>query len=218
MKRYFLISYLIITLSLILINITYGVNVYVGVKINNLSDDPAYSCAGESGYGPNGRIRALASIYPTYPIYFNLSRVSDGSTVWAGNDTADTDYMIDDTIYLPNTVDLTIGDYYNFFFDVDAYMIYLPLITDGTFVANTEDHYYTIGSTTSTSRYRSTSGACAFNSVSSWTEAGQPAIYSNRSLSVSRGIRNTLSFNIGNSYNGLSDASNGNFNIVFQMS
>ena len=204
-------------LLLFTIEDTNALSTYVGVRIDNLTDDPAYSCAGEPGYGPQGRIRALASIYPTYPIYFNLSN-SSGSTVWSGDDTANTDYTNGDIMYLPNSVDLTIGEVYNIFFDVDAYRIYLPLVTDGTFIASLDDNYYTIG-TTITSVGRFQSSGCSYTGIGSWTGAGQPLVFDDRTLTESRGLYGGSGwFNIGSSYNGLADSDKGNFNVGFTMS
>lgn len=123
---------------------------YVGVEILNLTDDPSGSCAGEPGYGSQGRIRAFSSIVGDeytnqFPIYFELRDASDNSLVWSGNSTKDTDYTIGDIIYLPQPVDLTPGSNYTLFFDIDAIRIYLPLENYNEFEASADNNYWTAG-------------------------------------------------------------------------
>jgi len=137
-----------------------ALNTYIGVKILNLTDDPAVNCAGlstgdvdnplttnfnETAYDFRGRIRSISSILPEYPVYFELSRVNDSTMIWSGNGTDDTDYEIGDIMYIPQTVDLDIGVDYKLFFDVDAIRMYLPLVNYGVFEATQNDNYWTIG-------------------------------------------------------------------------
>jgi hypothetical protein len=221
MKKLIIIAIITVLLTLTTANNTNAVATYVGIYINNLTDDSANSCAGVSGYGQQGRIRAIAAILPAYPIYFNLSKVSDGSTVWAGDGTDDTDYTIGDTIYLPTSVDLTIAENYNLFFDIDALRIYLPLTTLGTFIASPDDNYYTIGSTAGTenSGFYSSSSGCAYAGTYSGGST-YSAVFSDRTLTISRRIMMTTAtdFKIDNKYNGLSNTNSGNFNLPFTYS
>lgn len=138
-------------LFLVSIQSASALQTYVGVKILNLTDDPAASCAGEAGYGSQGRIRAISSILPDYPIYFELRNVSDNSLIWSGDSTDDTDYEIGDVIQIPQLLDLTIGQDYKLFFDIDAIRIYLPLenykylSSDPIWEATLDDNYWTAG-------------------------------------------------------------------------
>ncbi|MFW6008532.1 MAG: hypothetical protein ACOCP8_04625, partial [archaeon] len=118
---------------------------YVGIKILNLTDDPSASCAGEDGYGYQGRIRGLSSILPDFPIYFELRDAVDDSLIWAGDSTEDADYKIGDIIQMPQLVDLTIGKEYKLFFDINAIRIYLPLESHNDFERTINDIYWTAG-------------------------------------------------------------------------
>jgi len=134
-------------ISLFCINSGFALSTYVGIKILDLRDDASYSCVGQSGYGDQGRIRGLVSNPDDgYPIYFKVYKVSDGTVIREMNSTADTDYEKGDTIVLPESVDLTPGEEYGVFFDIDAYKIYLPLVDYGSFHATINDTYWTIGS------------------------------------------------------------------------
>jgi len=139
----------IIGLFLFSIQSSLALSTYVGVKILNLTDDPTASCSGQYTVDVDpyqqGRIRAISSILPDYPIYFNLSYSSNGSTVWAGNSNEDIDYTINDIIYLPNTIDMQTGIDYKLFLDIDAIRIYLPLPNINSFQATLDDNYWTIG-------------------------------------------------------------------------
>lgn len=132
-------------------NLVNALNVYVGLEILTLEDDPTYSCINSANgdYGPQGKIRAISSILPDHPLYFNLSKQSDGTTVWAGDGTKDTDYGPGEIIFLPNPIDLTSGETYNLMMDIDAIRIYLPLNTYsssyGTWSETTNDEYWTAG-------------------------------------------------------------------------
>lgn len=141
-------------LILVTIQSSFALQTYIGIKILNLTDDPGVSCVGQFNTAVDplqqGRIRAISSIvgaeYPIeYPIYFNLSKTSDGSTIWTGNSTDDTDYEIGDVIQIPGLVDLTSGVEYNLFFDIDAIKFYLPLENYNDFEATVDDLYWTVG-------------------------------------------------------------------------
>lgn len=158
MKKRFIFIFSIFILFFTLVQNTNALPVYVGIKILNMTDDSASSCINAAGgdYSSTGRIRALSSILPWYPIYFNLTNQSNGATIWSGDSTKDTDYAIGDIIYLPNAIDLISGTNYNLFFDIDAIRIYLPLqdYTDGgsiSWTATNNDEYWTAG-------YRGTDG------------------------------------------------------------
>jgi len=156
---------IILMLSLMIISMQtiFALNTYVGVKILNLTDrtdlGAPYNCINESGtnanggvydYGTQGRIRGFSSIVGVdkeveYPIFFNLTYKNNGTEIWSGNSTDDTDYGVGDIIQIPQLVDLTIGEDYNFAFDVDVYKIYLDLESDGKFEAKVDDIYWTSG-------------------------------------------------------------------------
>jgi hypothetical protein len=222
MKKYFILIILILSLTII-INDTSAVNVYVGVTINNLTDNPAAGCAGETGYGSQGRIRAIAAILPSYPIYFNLSKVDDGSTIWSGDGTDDTDYTIGDTMYLPESVDLTIGEDYNLFFDIDAIRVYLPLKTYGSFTKTIDDNYYITGEYNSgTAGYwqKSADSTCAPGGSITYV-TGSLKVFNSRTIGTFSRITTNADiydFKIGTQYNNLHTSSVGNFNIGFTIS
>ena len=92
---------IIVILSLFIFSVSssFALQTYVGIHIYNLTDDPAASCAGEAGYGDQGRISALSSILPDYPIYYELKNAS-GSMISSGN-ISDGDYHMSGTMYLP---------------------------------------------------------------------------------------------------------------------
>ena len=171
--EHFMVKYIKILVSLCLLMFfasnAYSIMTYVGVEILDLKDDPAHSCAGETGYGSQGRIRAISSIVGHHPLYFNLSKTSDGSTVWSGDGTENVDYTIGDTIYLPTAVDLTVSETYNFFFDIDAIRIYVPMTSDGgVFTRTADNNYWTAGGVYSSAfderGMSSQSGTCLPNS------------------------------------------------------
>jgi len=126
---------------------------YVGIKINNLTDDPAAGCIGKTGtngggafdYGPNGKIRAISSVLPNYPIYFEVTRDIDDTVIFAKNSTEDTDYIIGETIWLPGKIDIELGKTYRLMFDIDAIRVYLPLYNLQSFVPTETDNYWTAG-------------------------------------------------------------------------
>jgi hypothetical protein len=221
MKKYFAI-FILISILILSMQQSNAVPAYVGVKIDNLTDDSAHSCAGESGYGSQGRIRAIAAILPTYPIYFNLSRTSDGATIWSGDGIEDTDYTIGDTIYIPDSIDLTIGEEYNFFFDIDAIKVYLPLRTYGSFTKTDNDTYYINGIYGSSAGYWQKSNADGCNDGGSISYVtGSLNIYNSRALTTSSKITTNggnLDFRINEQYYGLNTAAIGNFNFAFTMS
>jgi hypothetical protein len=226
MKKYLAI-FIFMSILILSIQQSSAVPVYVGIRVDNLTDDPSNSCAGISGtgydYGSQGRVRAIAAILPTYPIYYNLSKVSDGSTIWAGDGTDDTDYGIGDIMYLPASVDLTIGEDYNIFFDIDALRIYLPLTTTGSFTATVDDNYYTIGDTTDTSGsgFVSVDYGCTYAGTYG-AGTTHHAVYDDRTITDSRRVGGTVSyepkdFKIDGKYANLYTSSVGNFNIAFTM-
>lgn len=155
--KYKLLLIAIFSIAFLTVNIqdTYSLNTYVGIKILNLTDDPSASCAGEAGYGSQGRIRAISSIVGAeytneFPIYFELRNASDNSLIWDGNSTEDTDYVIGETIYLPDLIQMYSGSNYNLFFDVDAIRINLPAESHEQTVtiywnATDDDNYWTAG-------------------------------------------------------------------------
>lgn len=156
MKKIILYSTLFISTLFLSINLAYSLPTYIGIEILNMTDDPASSCANaDANYGPQGRIRALSSILPNYPIFFNLTNSS--GEVWSGNATKDTDYTIGDIIYMPYPINsLNSGEMYTLMFDIDAIRIYLPLedVSSGeVWSANANDEYWTLGKKGSSPNY-----------------------------------------------------------------
>lgn len=153
------------------IQTTFALQTYVGVKILNLSDDPASSCAGQYTVGVDpfqqGRIRAISSILPNYPIYYELKNAS-GTIIYSGN-ISDGDYTFNDTFYLPSPVDLSSGANYSLFLDIDAIRIYLPIPTYNTFTETADDNYWTAGYrrnlATQQYSYASTATLCSYGSI-----------------------------------------------------
>lgn len=134
----------------------YSISTYVGLRIEDLRDDPTASCIGASTfYGRMGRIKALSSIPPSYPIFMNLTKVIGNTQIWAGNivknctednlDGQGCDYTIGDIIMIPDSVDLELNTNYNLFMDIDAIRIYLPLRNKDGFHATPDDNYWTAG-------------------------------------------------------------------------
>ena len=235
---------IIVLLGLFLLGIqsAYALETYVGVRILNLTDDPAASCVGQAGYDSQGRIRALSSILPDFPIYFELRYAGNDSLVWAGNDTNDIDYFINDTIMIPQLVDLTIGQDYRLFIDIDAIKIYLPLVDYQSFERTLHNEYWTAGrvGTGHHSEYYQYSGGnnCVY-STSSWTSQSSLFFISNTrdpsklnhpcmTDSISHnchthgilGLFNSgsNSFRIYGRYNNLLNSNVGNMNIIFNFS
>ena len=122
----------------------YSLNTYVGVNLVNLSDDPTSSCSGESGYGSQGRIRALSSILPNYPIYMEIRNSTDSSVLHSGN-VSDGDYHQGEAFYFPTQVDLIPGETYEIFFDVDAIKVYLNTTNWVNSRRTADDLYWTVG-------------------------------------------------------------------------
>ena len=137
---------IIVLLGLFLLGIqsAYALETYVGIQILNLTDDPTASCAGFTGYGEQGRIRALSSIQPDFPIYFEL-RHMNGSVIWAGNDTEDRDYAVNDVMYLPSTVNLDLGEDYRVYMNVNALRIFLLTWSEFSSFSTDDNTYWTIG-------------------------------------------------------------------------
>lgn len=188
---------LFISLLFSFVNVAFAMPTYVGIHIQNLTDDPATSsCIGVSGYGDQGRIRALSS-YPEHgmPLYFELSYVSNSSIIWAGNSTVNVDYHRGETIYLPQEFTLTPGVDYKIFMDVDMVKIYFRALPTTTWRATdrTPDNIYW----TSGLRFTSISGddrifpnSCTGSIVSGTTVrptfiAVNPSIAANLSCTVS---------------------------------
>lgn len=149
---------------------SFALETYVGFEILNLEDDPTASCVGEEGYGDQGRIRAISSMPPDFPIYFQLTYASNGTVVWSGDSVEDTDYTIGDIVFLPEKVNLTIGETYKLFFDVDVIRIYLPVPTYSGFTATPDGNYWTAGTVGSFSDYAeeyftSSSNGCSYSDV-----------------------------------------------------
>ena len=159
---------------------SFALNTYVGIKILDLKDDPEHSCANQAtndpsgvldNYGPMGRIRAISSIFDNgLPLYFNLSK-SDGTVIFQGNDTKDCgldgggcEYTINDTIFLPNTVLLTDGEDYNLMMDIDAIKVYLPINSQSAFTRNSDNMYWTAGAYA----YEAESGVVSYNDLCSY--------------------------------------------------
>jgi len=136
----------VILVGLFFLQNTFALSTYVGIEIQELKDDPAHSCAGVGTFGDQGRIRGFVSNPDDgYPIHYKLYRVSDSTVVWENDSTANTDYQKGDIMYLPQMVDLTPGEEYGLFFDVDAYKIHLPLRDYGGFRATLNDTYWVSG-------------------------------------------------------------------------
>lgn len=233
-----------IAIILFSIQSSFALQTYVGVKIINMTDDPTATCAGQSGYGNQGRIRAISSILPSYPIYYEL-RNSSGTIISSGN-ISDGDYALNETFYLPNTVDLTSSANYTLFFDVDAIRIYLPLFNYGTFIASMDNNYWTVGSIGSNSANEY--GFNSLNSDSTCTSVGSSnyrqdyygrLVSSNRTIDplsscVTDGVSNNcglylaqlsvvmnsgnIDFNINNKYDNLYASNVGNFQFAFTFS
>lgn len=139
MKKVFLI--IIIMVSFI-VQSSFALDTYVGIKIHELRDDPTIgTCIGKGNYGPQGRMRALSSILPDYPIYYEL-KDNVGDLIDSGN-ISDGDYHLGETMYLPDKQDLTPGDDYTLFFDVDAIKIYLELVDTANFKKSADNQYWT---------------------------------------------------------------------------
>lgn len=220
---------------------SYALATYVGIEIINLTDDSAHSCAGEAGYGDAGRIRALSSILPDYPIYFNLTK-TDGTGVWDGNITKDCvgdgsgcDYAVGDIIRIPDTVNLIDGEDYKLFVDIDAIRIYLPLVDHNGFTATDDDNYWTVGKKGTDGEYylRSDSG-CSFSTT---TGAAYPNLFfisssrnndyltcpvnsnpydcQNSNMMAIKRDSSVDDFNIDNLYDNLHTSSVGNFEFIF---
>mgnify|MGYP001413992743 CR=1 FL=1 len=228
MKKFILLALLFLTL----ISTGYSLQTYVGVKIVDLKDDSLSSCAGESSYGSSGRIRALSSILPNFPIYMEVKN-SSNDVIATGN-VADSDYAIGDVMYFPTELNLTIGADYLIFFDIDAIRVYLDLNSWSNSRKSTDNNYYTIGDVGS-----SCSGGGGFNYVNSDSACGftngatKGCSYSshmgfskNRAdsyLSWSSSFGSELfgvgpnDFNIDSKYLNLAASTNGNFNIGFKL-
>jgi len=172
------------------IHVNNAVMTYVGVKIINLTDDPSASCIGyfNSSVDPyqQGRIRAISSVQPDYPIYFNLTYANNATQVWAGNDTADSDYTIGDTIYLPQAIDMQVGVDYNLFMDIDAIRFYLPLASYSSFEKTLDNNYWTagiVGDKNSIYEYTYTStNICTINNMNNYATTTDVFLSNNRSL------------------------------------
>ena len=242
---------IIVLLGLFLLGIqsAYALETYVGVRIVSLSDDPAASCVGYSGvpggYGDQGRIRAISSMPPDFPIYFELRHHATNDLIWSGNSVADVDYEVGDVIQIPETVDLTIGQDYRLFFDVDAIRITLPLVNLGGFEKTIDDQYWTVGrvgtGSTSTNReYWQYSGSnnCAYST--SGNTGGSSLVFVSNTRDPTKlnhpcmtdsiayncdsqgimGIPNsgTISFRTYGRYNNLLNSDVGNFELLFTFS
>ena len=159
-KKFFLILFLFF----VFVESSFALETYIGIQINNLTDDPAHSCVGEPGYPASGRIQAISSILPTYPLYFNLSYYSNGSTIWSGNSIFDQDYEIGDTIYVPQAFNLSSGESYKIMMDIDAIRIFLPMTNANGFTKTGDNNYWTAGyvGTGSDYEYQTQSSNCAF--------------------------------------------------------
>jgi len=146
MKKNYMFTIILAFVFMLFIQNSFAIMTYVGVEIQELKDDPAHSCVGQSGYGDQGRIRGFVS-NPTagYPIYYKLYKVSDSSVLKEGNLTANTDFEKGDVMMLPEQADLTPGEEYGIFFDIDAIKIYLQLPNLGDFNATINDTYWTAG-------------------------------------------------------------------------
>lgn len=173
MDKKILLFMIVFISSFIIIPNTNALETYVGVKILNLTDQEGTysSCAWDSEiYGFQGRIRALSSVLPNYPIFFNLTYTINASAIGTWNSTQDTDYTIGDVIYIPEMVNLNIGEYYNLMFDIDAIRIYLDITSNpGSFTKTYDNEYWTSGyvGTSSTLEYyvKSASTSCLGNST-----------------------------------------------------
>jgi len=168
-KKFFLILFLFF----VFVESSFALETYIGIQINNLTDDPAHSCVGEPGYPASGRIQAISSILPTYPLYFNLSYYSNGSTIWSGNSIFDQDYEIGDTIYLPQAFNLSSGESYKIMIDIDAIRVYLSMVDGWGFTTSSDNNYWTAGhmGTTSVNSQRpvaSNSCISSGNSNTNW--------------------------------------------------
>jgi len=157
--------------SLFCVQSTFALSTYVGVKIVDLKDAPSNSCIGVGGYGDQGRIRGFVSNPDDgYPIYYKLYKLSDGTVIREGDSVIDIDYEKGDTMLLPWVAELTPGEEYGLFFDVDAYKIYLPLQDYGTsFKATSNNTYWITGKTIKQEYERyahSDNNLCTYNSVS----------------------------------------------------
>lgn len=217
-------------------NSVYSLNTYVGVKIMNLSDDPANSCVGSSGYPSSGRIQALSSILPSYPIYMEI-RNSSGSVIGSGN-AKDSDYTTGDILYFPTQIDLDIGADYTVFFDVDAIRIYLPLVNTAYWTTPSNNNYWTTGQLGANGAREhaaySSSNTCGYSYVNNGDQDELIFLSSNRTNFFNScmtdwstyncdgtgfiGIETSYysrTFRIGTDYNNLHLPNIGNFNVGF---
>lgn len=232
-------TFLLFTIvGILCINNSNALPTYVGVQIKNMTDDPASSCANrdtEGDYGFQGRIRALSSILPHHPIHFELTYQANGSSVWTGDSTKDTDYTIGDVIFMPNSVELQTGVNYNLMFDIDAIRIYLPLPNYYVFTETINDEYWTAGkygnAYSEYYAYSHTSNLCKYNGASSTSytllvsNKRQNLVHSCMSdnahyncddfgfLGVSRSPTND--YRIDAKYDNLYQDGVGNFNLIF---
>ena len=223
-------------LFLSLVSYGYSLNTYVGVKIIDLKDDPSNSCASESGYNSQGRIQALSSILPDYPIYMEIRNLS-GTPLYSGN-VSDNDYVIGDTIFFPNEIDLTIGENYSVFFDVDAIRFFLNLppthsmYSGPIFTRNLDNNYWSIGNKftlvgdSNGKTIESDTSGCQFER--SWGWGPNVNHYKNRSMvgntsctmydcfkTLDYSSDNSKSFRINGLYSNIYQPTIGNFNVGF---
>jgi hypothetical protein len=177
---------------LFVIQSSFALDTYVGIEIMNLTDDSidtSNSCNNQAGgYGSQGRMRALSSILPDYPIYFSLTYDSNGSIVWQGNSTDDGDFIIGDTMYLPNLVNMQSGVDYRLIFDIDAIRIYLPLVDFESFEKSVDDNYWTVGEFGGSSYQERAilSSSCSYSTtLSAWTGVNYGTWVSNNRVNLS---------------------------------
>jgi len=149
-KKINILFFISMTFAVCFSQLSFAIPTYVGIEIINLTDDPndSNNCINKFGYGPQGKIRAISSILPDYPIYFEISDPSNSSNiVYSQNSTKDSDYVIGDTIWAPTTANLDIGKTYDMKIDIDAIKIYLDITDSSKSFVSPNNEYYTVGET-----------------------------------------------------------------------
>lgn len=221
----------------------FALETYVGIKIDRLEDAPGSSCVGEFNTtvdpAQQGRIRALSSIvgpeYPNqYPFNFELTYASNGSVIWSGNSTQDTDYGINETIFLPESTNLTIGEDYILDFTFNAIRVYIsvPSSYEGETWKSTDNNYWSIGnrgiscsggggqtyinSPTESCQVSSVSNTgCTFDSKVLFSSKRNISLTYTTSVGTEKFISSSNTFNMNDEYLDINDPGNGNMQLGF---
>jgi len=233
-------------LGLFVVQNSFALDTYIGLTISDLKDDASSSCAGQAGYGTKGRMRAISSIQPGLPLYFEVRYNINDTLIWSGNSVDDTDYEIGDTIFIPQALALVSSMDYKVMMDVDAIRVYLPLENYMDFEATVDDNYWTAGKTPNvdsyTNEYFARSSVCVTGGSGIYST--QQARYGYSQMGNARDSATLMSecsndgtvhncdqlglifitnlysngnFKIDLKYNGLHNSTAGNMNFVFNM-